>query len=198
MTISKRCSKCNEEKNVSEFSKAQGNADGYNSLCMPCVAERVRAYYKTSKGVIGHIYNTQKTSSKARGHVPPAYTKEELNVWLLSQGFDVFFDVWVASGYEKDLRPSADRLDSNLPYTFDNLRLVTWAENNQAVAVERKSCKLVTKQCRGIKQIFDGMTINTFKSVAMAARETGIQRTNINATCKGRVPRAGGYCWEYV
>ena len=41
----------------------------------------------TKRGMCQRIYSDQKHSSKARGHNPPAYTKEEL-----TEDFDDFFD----------------------------------------------------------------------------------------------------------
>jgi hypothetical protein len=51
---------------------------------------------------------------------------------LSIKNFKVLYKNWVKSGYEKNFRPSVDRLDSTKGYSFDNIRLVTWKENNNA------------------------------------------------------------------
>lgn len=41
----KKCSKCKLEKDLSEFNKNKGKADGYNSFCRVCHGEHNRTYY---------------------------------------------------------------------------------------------------------------------------------------------------------
>lgn len=200
MPTKKICRVCKKEKPLNMFSLASGNKDGYNMRCKQCVAEHARNYYKTLPGLITHIYNSEKQSSHDRKHPIPAYTKKELKLWLYNHGVEEFFIVWKLSGYQKNLRPSVDRLNSIEPYTLQNIRLVTWKENNDAAYTERKTCRRITKQCRKINQLDDNHNIiATFKSIAAASRITSIQRTNINAACSGKIDhRAGGYFWKYV
>ncbi len=199
MNTRKTCRICKESKKLNEFSLASGNLGGYNHRCKRCVADHAKIYYKTLPGLITHIYNNEKQASRDRGHVAPRYTKKELISWLYKQNIQRQYTLWENSGYLKDLRPSIDRLNSTQPYTMRNIRLVTWKENNDAAYSERKSCKRVTAQCRSIHQLDEtGNIINTFKSIALASRETGIQRTNINAACSGKIThKAGGYYWKY-
>ena len=94
-----------------------------------------------------------------------------------------------------------DRLDANYGYSFGNIRLVTWAKNNEKAYEERKTNLHVTKQNRKVRQLaLDGFFIKEFDSVASAGRETGIQRTNINAICSGKpqYKSVGGFLWEYA
>lgn len=75
-------------------------------------------------------YSSQEANSKRRNHPPPDYSLEEFKEWAFSNPiFETLYDNWVKSGYQTDLRPSPDRLDNDEPYTFENLRLVTWREN---------------------------------------------------------------------
>lgn len=200
MNTKKRCKICKEKKELTEFSIAQGNKDGYNTRCKQCVAEHTKNYYKTLSGLITHIYNSEKQASKDREHPTPAYTKKELKSWLYEQGIKKVFNVWKQSNYQKNLRPSVDRLNSNKPYTLSNIRLVTWEENNNAAYEERKTCKHITKQCKKVNQLDENRKIlATFDSISAAGRATGIQKTNINAVCSGRIKhKAGGYFWEYA
>lgn len=52
------------------------------------------------------------------------------------------------------------------------------------------------------RQIFqmtiDGEIINSYPSIAEAARKTGIARTNINACCRGKAQTSGGFKWRYA
>ena len=195
----KTCKTCLEIKNYSNFTYSNKYKDNYVSDCKSCVAIRVSKYYKTLRGVMTRIFNGELTSSKDRGHPPPTYTKEELFDWLYLNGIENLFNAWEASNYTKNISPSVDRIDSTKPYTLENIRLVTWKENNDAAYTERKNCKRITKQCRAIRQLtMEGEFIAEFKSIAHAARETNACRSNVNAVCTGRVPNANGFKWEHV
>lgn len=125
----KVCSKCNETKPLTEFYKDKNCKDGYTGICKACKLIKKRS----KMSLIHRIYNRQKRSSIERGHVPPAYTKDEFITWFWEQpNFEQLYNDWVTSDYDKMLVPSPDRLKNHLPYTLDNLRLVTWQVNNDA------------------------------------------------------------------
>ena len=145
-------------------------------------------YNRSKKGVYTAIYGQQKRKSKDRGHKPPTYTKQELVGWMVIYGFQGLYDTWAMSGYVSDLKPSVDRLDINKGYSFENIRLVTWAENNKADQ-DRKG--------KAVYQIKDGKIINQFNSTHEAERQTGIHHTGIGAVALGYQIHAGGYQWKY-
>jgi hypothetical protein len=186
----KKCCKCNIEKELIDFST--------DSLsCKKCKALQSKAYYKTKRGVISSIYNSQVTSSKVRKHPKPTYDKAGLTNWLGDQNFDELFTTWVNSRYSKELRPSVDRISSDYPYNYGNIRLITWAENNEAAYAERKLGR-VTKQTKRVKQMMlNGNLVGAYANASLASRETGIQRSNISTCCRGATPNAGGYLWEF-
>lgn len=81
--------------------------------------------------MISQIYDGQKYTSKKRGHTPPSYTKQELKEWILQQeNFSILFNLWKESGFNMNNKPSIDRLDDDKPYSFSNIQLMTWKENN--------------------------------------------------------------------
>ena len=147
---------------------------------------RNQEYWRTPVGRISKIYATQVMSSKQRKHPPPNYSRTELTEWAFRNGLDALFTTWQGSGYLKELTPSVDRRDPNQSYSLDNIRLVTWTENNEKAYEDRKSCTHITKQNRRIEQLaLDGTHVAYHDSIASAARKTGILRTNINGMCKG-------------
>jgi len=90
-------------------------------------------YRKSLKGMTASIYHGQVRSSKIRGHVPPNYTLSEFRVWCFMQpNFNELYINWIESDCKRILKPSADRSENDKPYTFDNLRLVTFSENISA------------------------------------------------------------------
>lgn len=199
MLLEKCCKNCQIIKPITEYSLASSNRGGYSHTCKRCKADHSSNYYKTLAGVISGIYNCQLQSSRTRLHPAPTYTKQELTTWLHNQNVEIIFSDWVDSNYNTFLRPSVDRIDSTQPYSFDNIRLVTWKENSDAAYEERKTCKRVTKQNKKIEQLTtDGKHVAIYLSQAHAARDTGFCRTNINHTCQGYREAAHGFLWRYA
>ena len=78
-----------------------------------------------------------------------------------------------------------------------NLEWVTTRENNIHARVTGLH---LSDGDKAVNQIKDGKIINTFKSISLASRITGINRGNINQCClkTRKYKTAGGYEWEYV
>jgi hypothetical protein len=195
----KTCNHCNETKEFNQFSKGNSNKDGYSGQCKECKAKLTREYVKTILGKLTQIYNSQKKASKDRGHPPPNYSKKELIEYALSKtDFISLFNSWVSSNYDKNLSPSFDRLEDNLPYAFTNLRLVSWKENSEKAYLNRLSCKTITKQNKKIgKYSMEDVLLETYDSIAKAARDNNVIRTNLNQAVKHNIPRYG-YIWKYL
>lgn len=195
----KTCNKGFSTYLLSEYSVAKSNLDGLSKACKKYKSEYTKNYVKTRKGKVTQIYNSQKASSKQRGHSRPLYTKDELENWMYEHGYEDMFIAWKNSGYTSDNSPSVDRIDPMKGYSFNNIQLVLWKNNNEKAYEDRKSCKHVTKQSRQVLQLnSEGKVLAKFESIASAARQTTIQRTNINACCTGKQPHAGGYYWKYA
>lgn len=193
----KKCSKCKLIKELREFSKVLKNKDGQQSWCRSCDNMLHVRYRKTEDGVITRMYSSQKSSSKTRGYKLPAYTKQELITWLYKNGFKELFDAWVDSGYKKELKPSADRLNDYKSYTFRNIQLITWKENSEKGHADSKA-GITKKQLKAVTQYSkDNVFIKEFYSQNEASRQTGIPQSNICNCCKGKHKTAGGFKWYY-
>ena len=143
-------------------------------------------FIRNKHGLIVKIFNKQRHKSIERGHPHPAYTFLELKKWIMSQKlFHSLFETWEQSNYFSDLIPSVDRINDEDYYHFDNIQLMTWAENRG-------------KRSKKINQFSkDGILINTFKSVTKASKELKISRTAISSCLIGNTKSSGGFVWKY-
>lgn len=203
MNDKKKCSKCGVIKSFNEFSKHNQKKDGLTPQCKQCLNEQQVEYRKTFPGVVSVIYNNQKRNSKRRGHNPPNYSLDELREWIKSRiNFQELWYNWVESDYNTLLKPSCDRKKDNLPYTFSNLQLMTWLQNNNKASTDMRSGKLIVTanpQKPVIQLTLDGEIVNSFISIAEASRVTGISNAEIAIVCRGDRNRkkAGGFKWRF-
>ncbi len=158
----------------------------------------MKSHRKDFDGKLKEMYDSQKQSSKVRGHPNPDYTFDEFFFWALTTDYAKLYRIWVEFGYSRKLAPSADRLDDDLPYTLDNIQMVNWAYNDQK---NREQIRLGYKgqQARRIAQLDgDGNILAVFYSKSIAAREVGANQNNIGQVCRGLGKSSGGYGWKYL
>ncbi len=160
-------------------------------------------YRRTKKGVIAKMYGSQRGSSKSRGQALPNYSLDEFRDKLMATTlFHTLFNNWEINNYNTLLVPSADRKDDSLPYTLNNIQLMTWEENSNKYHAQVKAGIAKHKGINLAVQQFslDGELINTFHSASEARRQTGIADTNIRSCCKHKLNcnTAGGFRWEYA
>jgi hypothetical protein len=124
------CTICNQEKDDTEFCINNSESRGRDYFCKTCKKAKKLEFYRTKRGVIVTIYDSQKASSKRRRHPEPSYTLEELYEWAINQEiFHVQYELWVESDYSKMDKPSIDRENDFKPYTFDNIQIISYQEN---------------------------------------------------------------------
>lgn len=196
------CSDCNRELPLTSFTnnKAAKARGGIDYLCRECKKIKREKYYKSKEGVIQTIYDSQKLSSKHRNHNPPDYTKDELYTWLMDrQLFHDLYDLWVANNYNRDDKPSVDRINDFEPYTLSNIRLCRFEENYKKSHVDRIEGRSTSGLvCKAVLQMnIDGTIIREYHSVTEAERQLNISHQNIVKVCQGKRKTCGGYRWAY-
>jgi len=203
----KKCFKCEIEKPLSDYYKHKQMLDGHLNKCKDCTKQDTKnnsraeyanedSYSKTKKGVIRTIYKTQVQSSKKRGHDKPKYDKQQLANWMLSNGFDELYERWVKSGYNKDLKPSIDRIDDFDGYSFVNIRLGTWRENKDHQADDiTNGTGTSGRRCKAVECYKDGVMINKYHSYSEAARQVGYSFDRVLKS--GNKDGKNGYIWRY-
>ncbi len=195
----KYCTQCKTIKNISEFHKNRSREDGASDECANCVGERHKAYYHTKSGLISRIYGNQRSSSRARGHELPTYSKEELKEWMYSQKkFHVMFDNWKTLNFQKSYVPSVDRKNDFIGYTMDNIQLLTWKQNRDKSDNDRIAGIDIRKAKQVLKYNLEGLFICEYYSIMEAERQTGIFNGGIIRCCKGKAKKAGGFIWKYA
>lgn len=195
----KKCSKCGDVKLVSEFYKRNDRMTGYSSSCKKCKNNKVDQYLKTKDGLVTTIYKGQRNSSRLRNSNHPDYSKEQLKEWLFSQpNFSELYDNWVASGYNKWLKPSCDRLKDNLPYSIANLQLITWEENNLKSHIGMMNGELKDNHRPVVQLNMNGDFIQEFHSISEAARNIpNGSVSNIIAAANGTTKHSRGFKWKF-
>lgn len=151
--------------------------------------ESTKKYQNSLKGVLNTIYRNQLTKQKRKG-IKVNYTYDEFKrQYLNDKKYLNLYNQWVESGYLKDLKPSFDRIDNKKDYSFDNIQIITWVENNNK---GRKECSKRVKQ-----YTLDGEYIKTYNSIIEASKQLKIHKSNISKVCKNKMRTTGGYIWKY-
>jgi hypothetical protein len=184
-------------------------ADGHLGKCKECTKidtannDKVfsnrtnESYDKTEKGVIRVIYKTQIRNSKVRKMDLPNYTKEQLSKWLYDNNFKFLYNNWVNSNFDKNMKPSTDRLDDFKPYTFKNMKLGTWQDNkNHQHEDIRNAMGTSGLRCRAVVQHDNnGNILAEYHSFSFACRMVGY---SIEKSLKsGSKARKDGTYWRY-
>ncbi len=185
--MTKICTKCGEEKELSEYHKHKNGLYGKKPHCKICDASYKINYRRTKVGLIKRNYDTQTGGSNRRGHKKQNYTPQELVNWALSKDiFHKLHNAWVNSGFLKELSPSFDRKDSSKSYTLDNLQIMTWGDNNKKGRIE---CSKKTYK------VLNGKILEEYISRREAGRLNDIREQNISQSSLKVGKAAGGYFW---
>jgi len=155
--------------------------------------DRTVRYNYSIKGMIYRMYSHQIKSSERRNHLKPNYTRESLHQWMVSQiEFKILYLDWATNNFNVNLKPSCDRLNDYLPYTFDNIRLVTWDENNKKAHQDRRNGINNKHSIAVIGTNIKTGEVKEFHSTMEAERQTGADHGRISKCCKG-VPIKNGF-----
>lgn len=194
----KYCPTCKQTLTIELFHHNKTRSDNLGGQCKECVKNRQLKNAKTKLGVIKKIYRGQIGSCKARGHNLPSYTKDAFIKWCLDS--DIFHDMyikWVESDYNRWTIPSVDRINDYLSYSFSNIQILTWRENNIKSHKDRREGRN-NKMSKEVVQLDkNGIFIKNYYSMSQASRDLNILVGNICNCCKGKRQYAGGFKWEY-
>ena len=204
----KTCCDCNVTKPLEEFTVKTSCKDGYEPRCKKC--RSIKYNKSTPEIVLRKMYLSQITNSIRRGHPLPAYSPDEFIAWGISQpSFSKLWAEYVQANYLKDLRPSADRLDDAKPYSFDNIQLLTWAQNRTKGALSKKEGTVNARQKAVAAYNLDGTLHRKYISISEAVRDVQGKAWGISTVADGVPVRDGrgtlynpktykGYVWKWI
>ncbi len=128
-----------------------------------------------------------------KGYPEPNYTLGDLHNKYLTDGkFSRLYNEWVRSGYQKQYKPTLDRIDCKKPYSLDNIHPLSWAENRY-----KQRWELKRTRARKVFMLKGDNVVKEFNSVTEAVRKTGLHQGNISSCLSGKRKTTGGYKFSY-
>lgn len=123
-------------ENFNEYQRAYRKANGNANT---------KRYEKTRKGKIMRSYRNMQSRVEGVTHLKnhlylgkDIMSRDDFYEWSLSdEYFNVLFDTWVYSDYDRRLSPSVDRIDSTKGYIAGNVRWLTHSENSRLGAMNK-------------------------------------------------------------
>lgn len=194
----KVCTKCNNAVNCTEYHRRSKSPDGLSTVCKACAKSNKLLVKRSEKGLVASIYSDQKSHSRVRGNPQPTYSSTDLLHWVyLQDNFKALYAAWVASSYDKWCRPSVDRLRDSEGYSLDNIRLVSWKENN----IQSHKDKLSGENKIDSKVVYQytlsGEYVTSYHSMSEASRVIGIGNSALSVSIS-KCTSAGGFQWRYT
>ena len=191
------CRLCDESKVLNDFYKDKLDKEGVSTRCKKCHQVIIIRVNRSKDGKLKKIYDKQCQSSLKRGHERPLYTKKEfVDKFINDLDYMRHYYSWVISNYSKDYAPSFDRKDDYKGYSFDNIQIMYWFENNNKGSLDVKEGRN-NKHSKAVT----GTNIKTgekvsFHSINEAGRN-GFCSSLVGLCAKNKRNKHNGFTWEY-
>lgn len=195
----RKCVYCGCLKHKSKF-------HGKVTYCKACDSlknDKSLKHWRRFFGHIAHSYQGMIQATRDRQAKRPmpdvSVTMETIFHFVFSNPanrmkYETMYAAWQASGFDTNLCPSFDRLDTSKSYDLDNIQLITWKENND---LAHKAAGVTTYQY-AVDQQGNLTFVAEFESVKAAAASINTLTSNIHKVCRGSTSSHGGYYWSKI
>ena len=148
--------------------------------------ENTARFRKTKRGVVTNIYHHLKVRNTVE------FDLNYLHEFANSKKFDRLFIEWCKSNYDKQFKPTIDRISNKRGYMKNNIQWLSWSDNRFKQNMERRCRKGAVIQMMGDK------VVNRFTSQREAVIKTNISQGNMSAVLNGKRSTCGGYKFIYL
>lgn len=149
--------------------------------------ENTARYRKTKKGVVTNIYHKMKSRNSV------SFSLQYLHEFSKSQKFNRLFLEWEKSKYNKQFKPTIDRINQKSGYEVGNIQWMTWADNRYK---QRMEVNLI--RARRVGRFLGDKLLEEYTSVSDAVRKSGVMQGNLSSCLSGKRKTASGYVWKYT
>jgi len=101
-------------------------------------------YRHKATGLLTNLYQKLKTRNVKNGYGELNFSLMQFKNWSANDPrFFRLFRAWVCDDYSKEFKPSIDRINPYLGYSFENMQWLTWNENyikgiNEVISKKKK------------------------------------------------------------
>lgn len=166
-----------------------------------------KKYRQEHKGELKYwitkVYGRMKRDNKGKFNLELPFSKEEFSIWINQTNILQLLEQYKISNFDKNKCPSIDRIDDYKSYTFDNIQLLTWEENNTKGRMSSKNKEQCSQMAKYVwsKKVAqmdkDYNIIAFFKSTHEVNRILGFDSSLIARACReNKISK--GYRWKYV
>jgi hypothetical protein len=157
------------------------------------IRTNTRNYRHTKRGVIRNIFSHITERCKKYNRELGFNSDDLLNWCRGNHEFQNIYFNWVKSGFIKNLKPSVDRKNPLMGYTFDNIQITTYLFNR----TKGDSEKLILWGRPIIQYDLQGRIVNRFASIKEGAKYLNLHRCLISAVLAGQRNHTGGFKFIY-
>ncbi len=144
--VTRQCSRCKEEKPITEFYKYSKSRDGLQYFCKKCRTVSRKTGVNGEPLLYREIYKISEPAHKKylfdriKYRLKQWETYKNRKLLFTFEEFSDFLDTtnwlelrqgWIESGYKKGKSPSVDRIDNDGDYELSNIQIITHSENTR-------------------------------------------------------------------